>query len=167
MSRFTSPRHQRAAIIIAPRARMTGVHTSPKKAPSGKPKGGVEPCPHTCSSPTWALALHSVAFHRSRVRASLSSDRPGRPLSVFRRAGAATCVCADAAPNERARTSRRNLSRQGEYTPGHSLCQALCGLYHREEPRTKNKEQRLSTATTRFLYSRFSVLCSRFFVLCF
>jgi hypothetical protein len=48
--------------------------------------------------------------NRSRLRASLNSDRPGLPLSVFRRAGATTYVCADAAPNERARTPCRNSS---------------------------------------------------------
>ena len=131
VSRITSRVHQRAANDIAPRARMTSVHTTPQKAPLGKPKGVVSQVGAFTRTPLRLLPNLSFgtaqrSLNRSRIRASLSSDRPGLPLSVFRRAGATTCVCADAAPNERARTPCRNSSGESQYTPIAKPCQGFC-----------------------------------------
>jgi hypothetical protein len=115
ISQVTSRVRQRTAAQTAPRASTTTVvHISPQKAPSGKPKGvqARQSCAHTSAAmllPYLSFGTAQRSLSSSRVRASLSSDRPVLPLSVFRRAGATTCVCADAAPNERARTPCRSL----------------------------------------------------------
>src|SRR6266542_1852743 len=72
--------------------------------------------------------------NRSRVRVTLSSDRPGIPLSVFRRAGATTCVCADAAPNERARTPCRNASGKVSIQHREGHVKILCHEPHKLKP---------------------------------
>ena len=84
------------------------------KSPLGQAQGGQSTytsvpknAPELLPYLSFGTAQRSI--NCSRVRASLNSNRPVLPLSVFRRAGATTYVCADAAPNERARTPCRNI----------------------------------------------------------